>query len=70
MAGRCPARGHGRQLCLAGPLLQVPYYLHFDGRFGTSPGGLTVPLLLTFVWFLIAMVLLVTRRRGGIPAMA
>lgn len=49
---------------------QVPYYLHFYGRFGTSPGGLTVPLLLTFLWFLLATVLLVTRRRGGVPVMA
>jgi hypothetical protein len=49
---------------------QVPYYLHFYGRFGTSPGGLTVPLLLTFAWFLVAMVLLVTRRRSGVPVMA
>lgn len=65
MAGRCLGRGHGRQLCVAGP-----YYLHFYGRFGTSPGGLTVPLLLTLVWFLVATVLLVTRRRGGVPVMA
>lgn len=49
---------------------QVPYYLHFYGRFGRSPGGLTVPLLLTFVWFLLATVLLMTRRRGGVPVMA
>ena len=49
---------------------QVPYYLHFYGRFGTGPGGLTVPLLLTFLWFLVATFLLVTRRRGGVPAMA
>ena len=49
---------------------QVPYYLHFYGRFGITPGGLTVPLLLTFLWFLVATVLLVTRRRGGVPAMA
>lgn len=49
---------------------QVPYYLHFYRRLGTGPGGLTVPLLLTFLWFLIATVLLVTRRRGGVPAMA
>ena len=27
---------------------QVPYYFHFYGQFGSSPGGLTVPLLLTF----------------------
>lgn len=31
--------------------------------------GLTVLLLLTFVWFLVACVLLVTRRPGGVPAM-
>jgi len=49
---------------------QVPYYLHFYGRFGKSPGGLTVPLLLTFVWFLVGTALLVTRRRGGVPVMA
>ena len=49
---------------------QVPYYEHFYGRFGRSPGGLTVPLVLTFVWFLVATVLLVTRRRGGVPVMA
>ena len=49
---------------------QVPYYEHFYGRFGRSPGGLTVPLLLTFAWFVIATWLLVTRRRGGVPLMA
>lgn len=49
---------------------QVPYYLHFYGQFGNSPGGLTIPLLLTFLWFVIATALLVTRRRGGIPVMA
>lgn len=49
---------------------QVPYYLHFYGRVGTGPGGLTVPLLLTFAWFLLATFLLVTRRRGGVPVMA
>jgi hypothetical protein len=49
---------------------QVPYYLHFYGRFGKSPGGLTVPLLLTFVWFVVGTALLVTRRRGGVPVMA
>lgn len=49
---------------------QVPYYLHFYGRLGIGPGGLTVPLLLTFLWFLVAFVLLVTRRRGGVPAIA
>ena len=49
---------------------QVPYYLHLYGRFGIPPGGLTVPLLLTFLWFLVATVLLVTRRPGGVPALA
>lgn len=49
---------------------QVPYYLHFYGRYGTSPAGLTIPLLLTFLWFLTATALLLTRRRGGIPLMA
>ncbi|EWT02621.1 hypothetical protein N865_02535 [Intrasporangium oryzae NRRL B-24470] len=48
---------------------QVPYYLHFYARFGKSPGGLTVPLLLTFVWFGVGAALLVTRRRGGVPVM-
>lgn len=51
-------------------LWQVPYYLHFYGQFGTSPGGLTIPLVLTFLWFLVATVLLVTRRRGGVPVVA
>lgn len=55
---------------VANYLWQVPYYLHFYGQFGTSPGGLTIPLLLTFVWFLVATVLLVARRRGGVPVMA
>lgn len=49
---------------------QVPYYVHFYGRFGRSPGGLTVPLVLTFVWFVVATALVVTRRRGGVPVMA
>jgi hypothetical protein len=49
---------------------QVPYYIHFYGRFGKSPGGLTVPLLLTFVWFGVGTALLVTRRPGGVPVMA
>ncbi|WP_276109718.1 hypothetical protein [Streptomyces tropicalis] len=49
---------------------QVPYYLHFYGRFGRGPGGLTVLLLLTFVWFLVGTALLVTRRRGGVLVMA
>ena len=49
---------------------QVPYYLHLYGRFGISFGGLAVPLLLTFLWFLVATVFMVTRRRCGVPAMA
>jgi hypothetical protein len=49
---------------------QVPYYVHFYGRFGRSPGGLTVPLVLTFVWFVVATALVVTRHRGGVPVMA
>ena len=57
-------------LTVANYAWQVPYYLHFYGRFGKSPGGLTVPLLLTFVWFLVGTVLLVNRRRGGVPVMA
>ncbi|HSN10865.1 MAG TPA: hypothetical protein VLS51_01995, partial [Propionibacteriaceae bacterium] len=57
-------------LTVANYVWQVPYYLHFYGRFGVSPGGLTVPLVLTFLWFLVAAVLMVTRRRGGVPAMA
>lgn len=57
-------------LTVANYVWQVPYYLHFYGRFGRSPGGLTVPLLLTFVWFLVGTVLLVNRRRGGVPVMA
>ncbi len=57
-------------LTVANYVWQVPYYLHFYGRFGKPPGGLTVPLLLTFVWFLVGTVLLVTRRRGGVPVMA
>lgn len=44
---------------------QVPYYEHFYGRFGRAPAGLTVPLVLTFVWFLLGAALLITRRRGG-----
>lgn len=49
---------------------QVPYYLHFYGRFGKAPGGLTGPLLFTFAWFAVGTALLVTRRRGGVPVMA
>lgn len=49
---------------------QVPYYEHFYGRHGHAPGGLTVPLVLTFVWFSLGTVLLVARRRGGLPVLA
>jgi hypothetical protein len=49
---------------------QVPYYLHFYGQFGKAPAGLTVPLLLTLVWFLLGTALLATRRRGGVSVMA
>ncbi len=49
---------------------QVPYYLHFYGQFGKAPAGLTVPLLLTFVWFLLGTALVSTRRRGGVPVLA
>lgn len=49
---------------------QVPYYLHFYGRFGEAPGGLTGPLLFTFAWFAVGTALLVARRRGGVPVMA
>jgi hypothetical protein len=49
---------------------QVPYYLHFYGRHGVTPGGLSVPLVLTFLWFVAGMWLLVTRRRGGVPVLA
>lgn len=48
---------------------QVPYYWHFYGQYGHAPGGLTVPLVLTFVWFLVGTALLVTRRRGGVPVL-
>jgi len=49
---------------------QVPYYLHFYGQFGKAPAGLTVPLLLTFAWFLVGTALVSTRRRGGVPILA
>jgi hypothetical protein len=49
---------------------QVPYYLHFYGQFGKAPAGLTVPLLLTFAWFLVGTALVSTRHRGGVPILA
>lgn len=49
---------------------QLPYYQHFYGRFGRAPAGLTVPLVLTFVWFVVGTALLVTRRRGGVPVLS
>lgn len=55
---------------VANYLWQVPYYMHFYGQFGTSPGGPMIPPLLSFVWFIVPTVLLLTRRRGGVPVMA
>jgi hypothetical protein len=49
---------------------QVPYYQHFYGRQGVAPGGLWIPLVLTFLWFLTGTWLLVARRRGGAPVLA
>jgi hypothetical protein len=49
---------------------QVPYFLHFYGQFGKTPGGLAVPLLLTFVWFVVGTVMMMTKRRGGVTVMA
>ena len=49
---------------------QVPYFLHFYGQIGKAPGGLTVPLLLTFVWFMVGTVMIVTRRRRGVAVIA
>ena len=49
---------------------QVPYYQHFYGQRGHAPGGLWIPLVLTFFWFLVGTWLLVTRRRGGAPVLA
>lgn len=49
---------------------QVPYYEHFHGRFGRAPGGLTVPLVLTFGWFVAGAALLITRRRGGVAVLS
>jgi hypothetical protein len=49
---------------------QVPYYQHFYGQHGHAPGGLSIPLVLTFLWFVAGTWLLVTRRRGGVPVLA
>ncbi len=49
---------------------QVPYFIHFYGKTGHAPGGLTVPLVLTFVWFAVGVALLVSRRRGAMPVLS
>ena len=49
---------------------QVPYFVHFYGTSGHAPGGLTIPLVLTFAWFVAGVALLVTQRRGGVVVLS
>ena len=55
---------------IANYVWQVPYYQHFYGRHGHAPSGLSIPLVLTLLWFLVGTWLLITRRRGGMPLLA
>jgi hypothetical protein len=51
-------------------LWQVPYAVHQYGRRWDALAGLSIPLILTGVWFAIAMVATVGGRRGGRRALA
>ncbi|WP_327539559.1 hypothetical protein [Jatrophihabitans sp.] len=51
-------------------LWQIPYAVHQYGRQWDSLAGLSTPLIITGLWFTVAVLATVGGRRGGRPALA